>query len=118
MMSFLRDERGNILIVAGLVTPSLFGVGAFVIWFGLLARGLPRFREESRKAERASLRRPLSHSAQPIELSRDNPVGEAAMRVGKALQQFELSHDAAVGFMLAGAGEAPGEFQDLCSLAL
>jgi len=55
-MSFLRDERGNILIVAGLVTPSLFGVGAFVIWFGLLARGLPRFREESRKAERARLR--------------------------------------------------------------
>jgi Flp pilus assembly protein TadG len=33
-MSFLRDERGNILVVAGFVTPLLFGVGAFVIDLG------------------------------------------------------------------------------------
>jgi len=79
---------------------------------------LPRFSEESRKAEDAGLRGRLRHGAKPIELSRDNSVCEAAMCVGKALQQFELSHNAAVRLMLAGAGEASGDFEDLCSLAL
>jgi hypothetical protein len=72
--------------------------------------------KEQRKRASAGRRRCSSNSAQPVELSTDDTVGETAVRLGKAFEGLKLCYDASVVLMPPGAGQIPSESQHLASL--